>query len=415
MNHELSLKFEKAVIGAMIIEKTALGRMSIQPMHLQKQSHKRLMEAVIKLSEKNIPIDILSVNKEVGGDLMGEIMELTALVTSAAHIEYHCSVIYESYVFRTMMLLCQQTQLKLMEDDVDVFNVLQEFSANIDGFSIKNSRDFIELYKAVNTTIKEIEVIQESKKSVIGLDTGFKAMNEISHGIHAPDLIIIAARPATGKTAFALNLATNIALQKTPVAFFSLEMSTKQLAMRVMSSMTGVYSNYFTKADLQDYNWATIINTDFNIPMYIDDTPSLNIIDFKEKSRRAKKQWNIGAIVVDYLQLMTVYGKGNREQEISTISRTLKGIAKELNVPVIALAQLSRDVEKSNREPRLSDLRESGAIEQDADIVITLHNESEFDSPEPTIKVIYLKHRNGEVGYFRLTFEKGRQKFKDFQ
>jgi replicative DNA helicase len=189
-------------------------------------------------------------------------------------------------------------------------------------------------------------------------------------------------------------------------------MSTEQLAMRVISSMTGIYSNYLTKAEIHEGNWKTLLSTDFNLPLYVDDTASLNLLDFKEKVRKAKKKWGIKAVFVDYLQLMTVYGKGNREQEISTISRTLKAMAKELDIPIIALAQLSRDVEKRNGEPRLSDLRESGAIEQDADIVIALHNE-EPENDNPLIKVLYLKHRNGEVGFIRLQFEKGKQLFKD--
>jgi replicative DNA helicase len=173
------------------------------------------------------------------------------------------------------------------------------------------------------------------------------------------------------------------------------------------------------KAELHEGNWNQILKTNFNLPLYIDDTPSLNLLDFKEKARKAKKKYGIKAIFVDYLQLLTVYGKGNREQEISTISRTFKAIAKELDVPVIALAQLSRDVEKRNGEPRLSDLRESGAIEQDADIVIALHNHEEDNQTPSTIdttpimRIIYLKHRNGEVGFTKLKFDKSKQKFLD--
>jgi replicative DNA helicase len=189
-------------------------------------------------------------------------------------------------------------------------------------------------------------------------------------------------------------------------------MSAEQLTTRVLSSITGIYSNLLSKADINEWGWKTLLSTDYNLPMYIDDTASLNIMDFKEKARKSVKNFGVKAIFVDYLQLLTVYGKNNREQEISTISRTFKGIAKELNIPIIALAQLSRDVEKRNGEPRLSDLRESGAIEQDADIVIALHNE-EPDAENPLIKVIYLKHRNGEVGHIRLEFEKSKQLFKD--
>jgi replicative DNA helicase len=297
--------------------------------------------------------------------------------------------------------------------------MVQELASKLDDFSIKNSKDFLDFNTLASTTIKELEAMQSSGKSINGLDTGFTALNRIGHGWHSPDLVIIAARPATGKTAFALNLAVNLAVQKHPVAFFSCEMSSKQLAMRVISSMTGVYGNYLAKAELHEGNWNQILKTNFNLPLYIDDTPSLNLLDFKEKARKAKKKYGIKAIFVDYLQLLTVYGKGNREQEISTISRTFKAIAKELDVPVIALAQLSRDVEKRNGEPRLSDLRESGAIEQDADIVIALHNHEEDNQTPSTIdttpimRIIYLKHRNGEVGFTKLKFDKSKQKFLD--
>jgi replicative DNA helicase len=309
-------------------------------------------------------------------------------------------------------MLCQRTISEANNIDNDIFQTIQKHTTELESYSIKHKKDFNKFETIAKEVIKKIELMQSSGKSLVGLDTGYERLNKISHGWHSPDLVILAARPATGKTAFALNLAVNLAKQNIPVAFFSLEMSTEQLATRVISSMTGIYSNYLAKAEIHEGNWRTILSTDFNLPLYIDDSASLNIVDFKEKARKAKKNFGIKAIFVDYLQLLTVYGKGNREQEISTISRTFKAMAKELDIPIIALAQLSRDVEKRSGEPRLSDLRESGAIEQDADIVIALHNE-EPESDNPLIKVLYLKHRNGEVGFIRLQFEKGKQLFKD--
>ena len=410
---------EQNIIGLLLIDSTAISRLTITPNQLESTTNQVILETIIKLANNNEPVNLISVNKETNFKYIKELTESTSKVTSKAHLEYYCSIVKEAYVKRELVLLCQQMIIKSNETNVDPFALVQELNTRLDDFSIKSSKDFVDLTTLANNTIKEIETMQSSVKSINGLDTGLQALNRIGHGWHSPDLVIIAARPATGKTAFALNLAVNLAKQNHPVAFFSCEMSSKQLAMRVISSLTGVYGNYLQKADINENGWRNILSTNFKLPIYIDDTPSLNLLDFKEKARKAKKKYGIKAIFVDYLQLLTVYGKGNREQEISTISRTFKAIAKELDLPVIALAQLSRDVEKRNGEPRLSDLRESGAIEQDADIVIALHNHSDDNQIEPTLdtnpimRIIYLKHRNGEVGFTKLQFNKSKQLFSD--
>jgi replicative DNA helicase len=410
MNNAIDI--EEAVIGVLMIDTTSISRCTVTPEMMYNEANKVILKAILELSEQNKPTDLLSVNEKTGGKLLNEILSITSKVASKANLEYHCSILIQKYISRELMMLCQRSISEINNTDNDVFQTIQKISSEIESFSIKNAKDFKEFNTVAHEMIKKIETMQLSGNKIVGLDTGFARLNAISNGWHSPDLVIISARPATGKTAFALNLAVNLAKQNIPVAFFSLEMSTEQLAMRVISSMTGIYSNYLTKAEIHEGNWKTLLSTDFNLPLYVDDTASLNLLDFKEKVRKAKKKWGIKAVFVDYLQLMSVYGKGNREQEISTISRTLKAMAKELDVPIIALAQLSRDVEKRNGEPRLSDLRESGAIEQDADIVIALHNE-EPESDNPLIKVLYLKHRNGEVGFIRLQFEKGKQLFKD--
>jgi replicative DNA helicase len=410
MNNAIDI--EHAVIGVLMIDTTSLSRCTVTPDMMFDQANKVILKAILELAEQNKPTDLLSVNEKTGGKLLNELVEITSKVASKANLEYHCSILIQKYISRELMMLCQRSISEINNTDNDVFQTIQKINTEIETFSIKNSKDFTEFKTVAYEMIKKIETMQLSGNKIVGLDTGFARLNAISNGWHSPDLVIISARPATGKTAFALNLAVNLAKQNIPVAFFSLEMSTEQLAMRVISSMTGIYSNYLTKAEIHEGNWKTLLSTDFNLPLYVDDTASLNLLDFKEKVRKAKKKWGIKAAFVDYLQLMTVYGKGNREQEISTISRTLKAMAKELDIPIIALAQLSRDVEKRNGEPRLSDLRESGAIEQDADIVIALHNE-EPESDNPLIKVLYLKHRNGETGFIRLQFEKGKQTFKD--
>jgi len=410
MNNAIDI--EHAVIGVLMIDTTSLSRCTVTPEMMFDQDNKVILKAILELAGQNKPTDLLSVNEKTGGKLLNELVEITSKVASKANLEYHCSILIQKYISRELMMLCQRSISEINNTDNDVFQTIQKINLEIETFSIKNAKDFKEFKTVAHEMIKKIETMQLSGNKIVGLDTGFSRLNAISNGWHSPDLVIISARPATGKTAFALNLAVNLAKQNIPVAFFSLEMSTEQLAMRVISSMTGIYSNYLTKAEIHEGNWKTLLSTDFNLPLYVDDTASLNLLDFKEKVRKAKKKWGIKAVFVDYLQLMTVYGKGNREQEISTISRTLKAMAKELDIPIIALAQLSRDVEKRNGEPRLSDLRESGAIEQDADIVIALHNE-EPESDNPLIKVLYLKHRNGEVGFIRLQFEKGKQTFKD--
>jgi replicative DNA helicase len=406
------LEIERAVLGVLMIDTTALSRCTIQPYHLYSETNREVLKAIFELAEENNPTDFMSVNDKLGNKYTGELMTITAKVSSKANLEYHCSIIIQKYITRQLITLCQNTISKASDPTADIFQIIQAHTSEIENYSIKQTKDFVKFQDVSTQVIKKIETMQQSGKSIVGLDTGYERLNKISHGWHSPDLVIIAARPATGKTAFALNLATNLAKQQIPVAFFSLEMSAEQLATRVLSSITGIYSNLLSKADINEWGWKTLLSTDYNIPMYIDDTASLNIMDFKEKARKSVKNFGVKAIFVDYLQLLTVYGKNNREQEISTISRTFKGIAKELNIPIIALAQLSRDVEKRNGEPRLSDLRESGAIEQDADIVIALHNE-EPDAENPLIKVIYLKHRNGEVGHIRLEFEKSKQLFKD--
>ena len=405
-------EIEQSVLGVLMIDSTAIGRCTIQPYHLYSETNRDILTAIFELAEESNPTDFMSVNDKLGNKYTGELMTITSKVSSKANLEYHCTIIIQKYITRQMITLCQNTIFKASDPTADIFQIIQSHISEIENYSIKQSKDFVKFQDVSTQVIKKIETMQNSGKSIVGLDTGYERLNKISHGWHSPDLVIIAARPATGKTAFALNLATNLAKQKIPVAFFSLEMSAEQLTTRVLSSITGIYSNLLSKADINEWGWKTLLSTDYNLPMYIDDTASLNIMDFKEKARKAVKNFGVKAIFVDYLQLLTVYGKNNREQEISTISRTFKGIAKELNIPIIALAQLSRDVEKRNGEPRLSDLRESGAIEQDADIVIALHNEDP-DAEKPLIKIIYLKHRNGEVGHIRLEFDKSKQLFKD--
>ena len=284
-------------------------------------------------------------------------------------------------------------------------------------------KEVVTIQNTVQSTLKTIRSIQDSDKKVLGIDSKFRDINKVLHGWQSPDLIIIAARPSTGKTAFALNIASKVARQGKGVLFFSLEMSARQLSERLIADETDVFLNYIRTAELNETHWKFIEAEKFDYPLLIDDSFGLSIYEFKEKSRAAKRKWNIEMIVVDYLQLMKGDNSKNRDAEIGSITRTLKGMAKELDIPIIALAQLSRDVEKRKGSPMLSDLRESGNIEQDADIVGFLHNPNpQFETDllgnysentNPIIEFIIAKHRNGEVKTLEFIFDKGHQRFKD--
>lgn len=408
------IEIERAVLGAILVDKTAIDRCHLQPYHFYNKENAAIFEVMRALATKNTPIDLITVsselkaNKEVNYPHL--LATMTAKISSSANIEYHSAILSQMYAEREVLYLCQRA-INAIASKKDVFDVISNINRRLDEFYIGAKRDFQKFKDVSKKVLKKIEDIQESKLSVVGISTGFRAMNDISHGFHAPDLIILAARTAVGKTAFALNLAYNVAIQNIPILFFSLEMSAEQLSMRMVSIMTSIPASYLTKAQVNEGGWHTLMNTDYNIPFYIDDTPSLDVLEFKEKSRRAKKELGIKMIFVDYLTLMTAHTKGNRQQEVAILSRNLKMIAKEIEVPIIALAQMGRDVEKSHRKPRLSDLFESSTIEADADIVMALHTDT--DEPTRMMDIIYLKHRNGPIGTINLMFDTGKQKFYD--
>ena len=267
----------------------------------------------------------------------------------------------------------------------------------------------------VKSRIAELVEIQSNDSRITGIDTGYHSLNEVGHGWQETDMIVMAARPGEGKTASALNFALNVAMKNVPIAFFSIEMSKKQLIDRLISIMTGINGDFIKTADISENNWQKIHGSNFNLPFHIDDTPSLSVIDFKIKARKLKRKHGIKMIFIDYLQLMTASVKGNREQEISHISRNIKSIAKELKVPIMALAQLSRAAETNAGRPKLSHLRESGSIEQDADIVLFIHNENSEDKTilEPVIEFIYAKHRAGANKVKQFHFNKITQKLSE--
>jgi replicative DNA helicase len=413
---DLELKqIEEAVIGAALVSSTAIDRIKLRDYHFTIESNIAIFKAMLELSQENKPIDIITVSAKCNGKFMLELATISTRVSSLANVEYHCTIILEKYAKRKVIEICQTSISKLSETGTDVFKIISETVFSFENLNAKSGKDFQEISQVVSVALSKIQKAQESDQTLMGLDIGFTAANNMLNGWQSPDLIILAARPGMGKTALALNFAANLIQKDIPVAMFSLEMSAEQLAKRLISNMTGVFSNYIKTATINEAGWTKIHSTDFNKPLYIDDTAGIGLTELKEKARKVVKNNAVELIIVDYLQLVNAYGIKNREEQISLISRSLKGLAKELNIPIIALAQLSRDVEKRGGKPRLSDLRESGAIEQDADIVGFIHSESDgYDNPAKDIQeveVIIAKHRNGETGFFKLNFEKSKSKF----
>ncbi|REJ82399.1 MAG: replicative DNA helicase [Bacteroidetes bacterium] len=435
-----AIDLEEAVLGALMLEKDALTSVIdiLHPESFYKDSHKMIFQSIRDLFERSEPIDILTVTNElkrkgqldvVGGPFF--ITQLTSRVASAANIEYHSRIILQKHIQRELIRISSETIRDAFEDTSDVFHLLDRAEKNLFDIAQGNiRRNFQEMKTMVSEAFKQIEVARQHETGISGVQSGFTDLDRITSGWQKSDLIIIAARPGMGKTAFVLSLTRNAAIKfKRPVAVFSLEMSSVQLVQRMISSETGIASDKLRKGNLSNHEWQTLVSMTGQLseaPIYIDDTPALSIFDLRSKCRRLKQMHNVELIIIDYLQLMRadVDNKGgNREQEISAISRSLKAIAKELNVPIIALSQLSRAVETrgSSKRPQLSDLRESGAIEQDADMVLFIYRPEyynlEFDEENNSTKgmaeIIISKHRNGALDTVKLKFIDTLAKFAD--
>ncbi|KUF39012.1 replicative DNA helicase [Myroides marinus] len=428
-----ALDLEEAVLGAMMIDKKGIDEVIdiLQPDAFYKDAHKHIFEAIDQLFVSNQPIDLLTVStqlrkngklEQVGGDYY--LVSLTQKITSSAHIEFHSRIILQKFIQRSLIRISNEIIEDAYDETSDVFDLLDKAEARLYEVTQGNIKKSSETAQSlVAQAKKRIEEIS-TKEGLSGLATGFHKLDELTSGWQPSDLIIIAARPGMGKTAFVLSMARNIAIGTgAGVAVFSLEMSSVQLITRLISSETGLSSEKLRTGKLETHEWEQLnvkVKDLERAPLYIDDTPSLSIFDLRAKARRLASQHGIKLIIIDYLQLMTAGGNskggGNREQEISTISRTLKALAKELDVPVIALSQLSRAVETrgASKRPLLSDLRESGAIEQDADIVSFIYRPEyykieEWDDEErsPTAgqaEFIVAKHRNGGLDNIRLKF-----------
>ncbi|SHI33155.1 primary replicative DNA helicase [Mesonia phycicola] len=432
---------EEVVLGAMMIDKKGVDEVVdiLHPDAFYKEAHQHIFEAIFTLFKDGSPIDLLTVSNQLkkdgkleaaGGDY--NIIQLTQKVSSSAHIEFHARIILQKYIQRSLIKISNEIIEDSYDESTDVFDLLDKAESKLYEVTQGNIKRSSETAQSLVTqALNKIEEIS-NKEGLSGIPSGFEKLDKLTSGWQPSDLIIVAARPGMGKTALTLSMARNIAVdQKIPVAFFSLEMASVQLITRLISSETGLSSEKLRTGKLETHEWEQLnvkVKDLEKAPLFIDDTPSLSIFDLRAKARRLASQHGIKLIVIDYLQLMTASGAGgNREQEISTISRNLKALAKELSVPVIALSQLSRAVETrgGSKRPLLSDLRESGAIEQDADIVSFIYRPEyykieEWDDEErsPTdgqAEFIVAKHRNGGLENIRLKFEGHLGKFSNLE
>ncbi|MBP3232658.1 MAG: replicative DNA helicase [Anaerovibrio sp.] len=425
---------EQAVLGAMLIKKEAIAEVSqlLRPEDFYRDAHKIIYEAMLTLFNRNEPADIVTVtnylNNESQLDKVGGIAFVTALanvVPTAANVIYHANIVREKADLRHLINTATDIAGMAYEAADDVADVIDKSEKMImEVANRQNVSAFTPMKDIVIETFDKINLLYESKGGLTGIPSGFRDLDALTSGLQASDLILVAARPSMGKTAFTLNIAANVALKsKKTVAFFSLEMSKQQLVQRMLCSEGGIDSQKLKNGDLSNEDWDKLVRTADRVssaPLYIDDTAGITVMELRSKARRLKAEHGLDLIIIDYLQLMQGRGRGggdNRQQEISEISRSLKAVARELNVPVIALSQLSRSVESRQiKRPMLSDLRESGSLEQDADIVMFLYREDYYD-PETANKniteVIVAKHRNGPVDTIRMFFTKQFTRFND--
>ncbi len=433
-----ALDLEEAVLGALMLEKNALNAVVefLKPDHFYSDAHKEIYQAIIDLFKASEPVDMRTVvnqlRKNAKLELIGGayiIAELTAKVSSAANIEYHARVVIEMAIKRELIHIASQIQHDAYEDTTDVFELLDKTEQSVFQISDSNLRkNYDNMRNLMARAIQELQLLKDHKDGLTGVPSGFTSLDRMTSGWQKSDLVIIAARPGMGKTAFVVSAMRNAAVDfKIPVAIFSLEMASVQLVNRMISAEAELEGEKIRKGNLADHEWTQLVHKTSRLssaPIFIDDTPALSILELRAKCRRLKAEHNVQLIIIDYLQLMRGEQAGNREQEIASISRALKGIAKELTVPVVALSQLSRGVETrgGDKRPQLSDLRESGSIEQDADIVMFLYRPEYYkitvdEEGMPTQgmgEVIIAKHRNGSTGTAKLKFIGKFTKFADF-
>lgn len=428
-----AVDFEEAVLGALMIEKDAYSLVSeiLKPQSFYEIKHQKIFQAIQNLSIEQKPVDIITVTEELrkNGDLdiVGGpfyITQLSGKVVSSAHIEYHARIIAQKHLARELISYTSHIQTKAFDETIDVDDLMQEAEGELFEISQQNmKKDYTQINPVIDNAFELLKKAAARADGLSGLETGFTQLDKITSGWQNSDLIIIAARPAMGKTAFVLSMAKNITVNyRQPVAMFSLEMNNVQLVNRLISNVCEIPSEKIKSGQLAQYEWSQLdikIKELYDAPLYLDDTPSLSVFELRTKARRLVREHGVKLIIIDYLQLMNANGMktGNRQEEISAISRSLKGLAKELDIPIIALSQLNRNNETregiDGKRPQLSDLRESGAIEQDADIVCFIHRPEYYKIYEDENKndlrglaeFIIAKHRNGAVGHILLRFK----------
>lgn len=440
------LNMERAVLGALMIERSAYSRISeiLRPESFYDKRHALIFSAIRTLEMEERPIDILTVTEELrrlgtleeaGGPFY--ITQLSGIVATSAHLEYHARIIAQKALARDIITYASYLQGKAFDETSDIEQLMQEAEGKLFELS-QNSmkKDYTPIDPVITEAYEMLKKAAANTSGMSGIASGFSELDKMTSGWQNSDLIIIAARPAMGKTAFVLSMAKNIAVdQRLPVAVFSLEMSNVQLVNRIITNISEIPGDRLRSGQLREFEWPQLdINLKklYGAPFYIDDTPSLSVFELRTKARRLVRDHGVKLIMIDYLQLMNASGMsyGSRQEEVSTISRSLKGLAKELNIPIIALSQLNRGVETrvsdkdagfDSKRPQLSDLRESGAIEQDADIVIFIHRPEYYHIYEDAnrkdlrgkAEIIVAKHRNGSVGDVRLDFIKDLARFQD--
>ena len=434
-------ELEEVVLGALMLEKDAYMNVcdTLVPESFYDPFHQLIYEAIMTLGNSQRPIDMMTVTEQlrqndnlekIGGSV--RIAELTGRVISAANIEYHAKIIAQKYLARRLIKFASEIETEAFDESNDVDDLLQDAEGKL--FDISQTqlkREVTQIDPVLNEALEQIQGASNSESGISGLTTGYQELDRITSGWQNSDLIIIAGRPAMGKTAFVLSMAKNMAVDYSiPTAVFSLEMANVQLAKRLISNIAELEGEKIKSGHLTDSEWDrlnTRLRAVYSAPLFLDETPSLSITEMRTKARRLVREKGVKIIIIDYLQLMTASGMklGSREQEVSTISRSLKALAKELNIPIIALSQLNRGNEsREDKRPVLSDLRESGAIEQDADIVCFVHRpeyytkateDAQGNDIRGLAELIVAKHRNGAVGDVKLRFTSKYARFENWE
>ena len=431
-NPPQNISAEQAALGSMLLQEDAIlhGVDILRPEDFYKKSHQIIFKCILELFEKSRGVDLVTLTEELNRvnllEEIGGVTYLTNLINSvptAANIEYYIKIIEEKSILRNLINSATKIISMGYEEKEDAKVLLDKAEHLVFEISQRNIRQsFVPIKELITDSYEKIEDLYHREEFITGVSSGFDEFDEITTGFQPSEFIVIAGRPAMGKTAFCMSIAQYASISKnTPVAIFSLEMSKSQLVQRMLCSEARIDAHNLRKGRLAEKDWAPLSNAAGRLAsasIFIDDTAGITCLEIKAKARRLKAQHNLGLVIIDYLQLISSSGRiENRQQEISEISRSLKGLARELNVPVIAVSQLSRAVEQRiERRPRLSDLRESGAIEQDADLVVFIYRE-EYYKPKTEKKgiaeVIISKQRNGPTGKVELTFVKEYAKFEN--